>query len=103
MPDGIRDPQTRERVFRQGNHPPKTVIRLVHELAADGFPVAVTCRVLEVAPSTYYEAIKRQPSARTVEDQELTGLIVEVHEDSRGTYGAPSPVGTQLGVRWSLN
>jgi putative transposase len=65
------------------------VIRLVHELAAQGFPVAVTCRVLEVAPSTYYEAIKRQPSARTVEDQELTGLIVEVHEDSRGTYGAP--------------
>jgi transposase InsO family protein len=65
------------------------VTRLVHELAAQGFPVAVTCRVLEVAPSTYYEAIKRQPSARAVEDQELTGLIVEVHEDSRGTYGAP--------------
>ena len=65
------------------------MIRLVHELAAQGFPVAVTCQVLEVAPSTYYEAIKRQPSARTVEDQELTGLIVEVHEDSRGTYGAP--------------
>jgi len=65
------------------------VIRLVHELAADGFPVAVTCRVLEDAPSTYYEAIKRQPSARAVEDQELTGLIVKVHEDSRGTYGAP--------------
>ena len=46
-------------------------------------------RVLEVAPSTYYEAIKRQPSARAVEDQELTGLIVEVHEDSCGTYEAP--------------
>ena len=65
------------------------MIRLVHELADQGFPVAVTRRVLEVAPSTHYEAIKRQPSARAVEDQELTGLIVEVHEDSRGTYGAP--------------
>ena len=65
------------------------MIRLVHELAAQGFPVAVTCRVLEVAPSTYYEAIKRQPSVRAVEDQELTGFIVEVHRDSRGTYGAP--------------
>jgi len=65
------------------------VIRLVHELAAQGFTMAVTCRVLEVAPSTYYEAIKRQPSARAVEDQELTGLIGEVHQDSRGTYGAP--------------
>lgn len=65
------------------------MIRLVHELAAEGFPVAVTCRVLQVAPSTYYEAIKRQPSAREIEDQNLTGLIVEVHHDSRGTYGAP--------------
>jgi len=65
------------------------VIRLVQELAVDGFPVAVTSRVLEVAPSTYYEAIRREPSAREVEDRELTGLIVEVHEDSRGTYGAP--------------
>ncbi len=65
------------------------MIRLVHELAAEGFPVAVTCRVLQVAPSTYYEAIKREPSAREVEDRDLTGLIVEVHDDSRGTYGAP--------------
>jgi len=65
------------------------VIRLVHELAADGFPVAVTCWVLEIAPSTHYEAVKRAPSAREVQDQDLTGLIVEVHEDSRGTYGAP--------------
>jgi hypothetical protein len=65
------------------------VIRLVQELAAEGFPVAVACRVLEVAPSTYYEAIGREPSARALEDRELTGLIVEVHEVSRGTYGAP--------------
>lgn len=65
------------------------MIRLVQELAAEGFPIAVACRVLEVAPSTYYEAISREPSARALEDRELTGLIVEVHEDSRGTYGAP--------------
>ena len=65
------------------------MIRLVHELAAEGFPVAVTCRVLQVAPSTYYEAIKRQPSVRDIEDQNLTRLIVEVHHDSRGTSGAP--------------
>jgi len=65
------------------------VIRLVQELAADGFSGAVTCRVLEVAPSTYYEAISRVPSARKLEDRELMGLIVEVHEDSCGPYGAP--------------
>lgn len=65
------------------------MIRLVQELAADGFPVAVTCRALDVAPSTYYEATSRAPSARELEDRDLLGLIVEVHQDSRGTYGAP--------------
>ena len=78
------------------------MIRLVHDLAADGFPVAVTCRVLKVAPSTYYEAIKREPSARELADRDLTGLIVEVHEDSRGTYGAPrvhAELRMGLGVR----
>lgn len=65
------------------------MIWLVHELAADCFPVAVTCRVLQVAPSKYYEAIKGKPSAWEIEDRDLTGLIVEVHQDSRGTYGAP--------------
>ena len=32
------------------------------ELAADGLPVAVTCRVLEVPRRRYYEAIGRAPS-----------------------------------------
>ena len=78
------------------------MIRLVQELAVDGFPVAVTCRVLEVPTSTYYEAISREPSAREVEDQHLTGLITEVHKDSRGTYGAPrvhAELRLGLGVR----
>lgn len=65
------------------------MIRLVQELAEAGFPVAVACRVLEVPTSTFYEAIKRAPSARAVEDASLTETIVEIHADSRGTYGAP--------------
>ena len=65
------------------------MIRLVHELAAEGFPVAVACRVLEVSTSTYYEALKREPSQRELDDRRLTRLIVEVHRGSRGTYGAP--------------
>lgn len=64
------------------------MIRLVQELVSDGFPVAVTCRVFQVAPSTYYEPISREPSARELESRHLTGLIGQVHEDSRGTYGA---------------
>jgi transposase InsO family protein len=64
-------------------------LRLVRELAADGFPVAVTCRVLGLPRSTFYDAVARPPSARAVEDARLTALILEVHTDSRSTYGSP--------------
>jgi putative transposase len=49
----------------------------------------VTCRVLNLARSTFYEAASRPPSAREVADGQLTGLIEEVHEMSRGSYGSP--------------
>lgn len=49
----------------------------------------MTFRVLGVAPSTNCEANKRQPRALQIEAQNLTGLIVEVDQDSLGTYGAP--------------
>ena len=35
---------------------------LVRELAAEGFPVAVTCRVLNVPRSSHYERAGREPS-----------------------------------------
>lgn len=62
---------------------------MVRDLAADGFPVAVTCRVLNVSRSTYYESASRTPSARAVADVALTSSIREVHQMSRGSYGAP--------------
>ena len=37
---------------------------LVRELAAEGFPVAVTCRVLNIPRSSYYDSQGRAPSAR---------------------------------------
>ena len=40
--------------------------RLVQELAADGIPVAVACRELEVSRSGYYEWAGREPSKRSV-------------------------------------
>jgi putative transposase len=63
--------------------------RLVRELAADGIPVAVTCRVLNLPRSTYYERASRRPSARSVADAALTATITAVHAESRGSYGAP--------------
>lgn len=63
--------------------------RLVEELAADGFPVAVACRVLKVSTSGYYEWRTRAPSARQVADTQLTATITRIHAGSRRTYGAP--------------
>ena len=62
---------------------------LVRELAADGFPVAVTCRVLNIPRSSYYDSQGRAPSARAAQDAALSATIATVHAASRGTYGAP--------------
>ena len=62
---------------------------LVQELAADGVPVAVTCRVLNLPRSSCYDAVSRPPSARAAADVALTSAIHEVHQMSRGSYGAP--------------
>lgn len=63
------------------------MFRLVHELAADGFPVAVACRVLGVSTSGFYEWRDRPPSARAVADAGLVEVITDIHTASRGTYG----------------
>jgi putative transposase len=39
------------------------IYRQVHELAADGLPVAVICRCLGVSRSGYYDWRSRGPSA----------------------------------------
>jgi putative transposase len=48
------------------------------------------CRVLEVAPSTYYEVKRRErdPSPRARRDAELLVEIRRVHAASNGLYGA---------------
>ncbi len=57
-------------------------------MASERIPVDVACRVLNVSPSGYYEWLVRKPSARAVRHAWLTDLITEVHQHSRGTYGA---------------
>jgi putative transposase len=41
-----------------------------------------------IAPSTYYAAKSRPPSARAARDRELTGKIKQVHKDNYDVYGA---------------
>jgi putative transposase len=54
--------------------------------------VEPVCRALEdtpaqIAPSTYYAAKTRQPSARQVRDGELGEKITRIHTDNYGVYG----------------
>jgi len=43
---------------------------------------------LPIAPSTYYAAKSRPPSARSVRDEEIKPEIARVHSDNLGVYGA---------------
>ena len=51
------------------------------------FGVEPICRTLAVAPSTYYAARSRPPSARAVNDETLKDIIVRVHRAHFGVYG----------------
>lgn len=47
------------------------------------------CRVLDISSSGYYAWRQRQPSPRAQTDRALSQRIREIHERSKGTYGAP--------------
>jgi putative transposase len=51
------------------------------------FGVEPICRTLAVAPSTYYAAKARPPSARSVSDATLADVIGRVHRANFGVYG----------------
>jgi putative transposase len=51
--------------------------------------IAMMSRVLEVSRSGFYAWTSRRPSRRTREDTKLGERIKTIHEQSRGTYGAP--------------
>ena len=53
------------------------------------YPVETMCRVLDVAPSGYYEWLQKPISDRAVEDARLLTLIRASYKASHGIYGAP--------------
>lgn len=63
---------------------------LVNELR-DRFGVEPILRVLNIAPSTYYDWIARDadPGEREVTDRGLLTEIVDIHDRSGHTYGSP--------------
>lgn len=67
-------------------------------------PVTASCRAMKVTTSGFYEWRARQvdPAPRVREDTELTETILEIHRQSRGTYGSPrvhAELGLGAGIR----
>ena len=63
------------------------------EAHRDAYGVKRLCRLAEVSRSGFYAWSSRPPSARAVTDLALLPIIVEIHDESRGTYGAPRVCG----------
>ena len=55
----------------------------------EDFPVRLTCRVLDVSSSGFYDWLERPESPRAVENRALVAKIQAIHGDSRRTYGSP--------------
>ena len=55
----------------------------------DRFGVEPICSALQFAPSTYWSAKRRPPSARSIRDEELKREIQRVFTENFGVYGAP--------------
>ena len=53
------------------------------------YPVAVMCRVLHVSRTGFHNWERRAPSDRALSDAWLTEKVRQLHDASRGIYGAP--------------
>ncbi len=51
------------------------------------YGVEPICRTLAIAPSSYYAAKSRPPSARSINDETLKAIIVRIHRAHFGVYG----------------
>jgi putative transposase len=68
----------------------------------DRFGVEPICQLLPIAPSSYYAAKNRPPSAKALRDTELKAEIARVHAEHFGVYGAARCGGSLAakGSRW---
>ena len=76
-------------VFRPGGaRPPTAVMVSFIDEHRDTLGVEPICKALQVAPSTYYAAKKRQPSARAIRDAMLKNILFVLWSTNRKVYGA---------------
>ncbi|MFW6639921.1 IS3 family transposase [Nocardiopsis algeriensis] len=79
--------KTASAFFRGGARPPTHQVVDYIDTYRSEFGVEPICSVLQVAPSTYYAAVSRPPSARSRTDEATTAEITKVHADNYGVYG----------------
>jgi Transposase and inactivated derivatives len=76
-------------LFREGARPPTAqVVEFIDKYREQFGGVEPICRVLGFAPSTYYAAAGREPSARARRDEWLKGEILRVWLANYQVYGA---------------
>ncbi|MCT2362602.1 IS3 family transposase [Kocuria marina] len=73
--------------LRGGARPPTQQVVAYIDAHKGEYGVEPICKVLQVAPSTYYAAKTRPPSARSVSDAATTAVITKVHAENYGVYG----------------
>ena len=61
---------------------------MIDTLVGAGLRVKKCCEVLGISSAAHYLAKTRPTSPTMIRREWLTGLIREVHVDSRGTYGS---------------
>ena len=62
---------------------------MVEQMVGEKIEVKLTCLVLEVSRSGYYDWMARPESVRKLENANLVVEIKKIHDESRRTYGLP--------------
>src|SRR4051812_20919000 len=84
---GQRDPEGRQRVFRQGTRSDPTEVSRFIDEHRGAFGVEFICETLDVSASAYYRRATGERSARQVEDERLLERIRESHTANYEAYG----------------
>ena len=75
------------RFLRGGARPPLAAMARYIDKQRGSYGIEPICRTLQVAPSSYYAAKVRPPSARTVRDAELSTENIRIHAEHFSVYG----------------
>jgi hypothetical protein len=80
-------PQACDGFLREGD--PVNVYPFIEAESAGSGNVKRACELLMVSRAAYDTHRTARPCARQRPDADLTEKIIQVHEESKGTYGAP--------------